>query len=582
MSEKIKRNTELYSIEKWGHNFFGINPKGNVFCRHSPGKLVDLHSLIQKLTSQGISPPLLLKFEGIIHERIEEIYTAFADAMQQNRYRGGYQLVYPIKVNPIKEVVLAIQKARKNQILGLEVGSKSELIAALSIPQKAESVMVCNGYKDAEYVEWALRAKKRGHQTILVVEQLGELSLIDQISRKLNIRAEIGLRIKLHTKSRGIWSSSGGDFAKFGLSTGEVIAALQKIKQLGLESCVTLMHFHIGSQILSLKCIEQAIEEAMHYFVEIAKSCPHLHFFDVGGGLAVDYQGTAKACDFSADYTVQEYAKTIVQKVQRECDRARISHPKILSESGRAITAHHSVLITEVLSSNCRREKTPAKSIHHPLLEKLERLHRQNYSPKVLKNAEKLYGEIYEAFLNRKITLLEKRDADLFYQQILAKACDQLNPQDPLHQEFAENYLCNFSLFQSLPDVWAIKQLFPVMPIHRLQEEPTTRAKIVDLCCDSDGKIDRFIVKGEVIPFIPLHPLNANPYYIGIFLVGAYQEVMGDHHNLFGKTNSVHIDLQGNYHVIEGDTISDMLEYVNYRPGKKKTFPLVTSYLENS
>lgn len=485
----ISKNRELYCIPNWGREYFDINEKGNIVV--FPGqkeKSIDLHQLVRSLIKKGIAAPMLIRFDGILKDRVHLLCSSFQTAIEELGYRNAYQPIYPIKVNPKKHVVETIQKAGKKFRLGLEVGSKAELIAALSFKQVKGALILCNGFKDAEYIELALHAAKLGARCIIIVEQFNELDLILKTAANLKVAAEIGFRMKLHTQGTGRWKSSGGDHSKFGLTPAEIRQGIEKLKKLRKTGWLKLFHFHIGSQITSLSSIQKGLHEAADMYVEMAKECPSLSFFDIGGGLAVDYQGTATKADFSVNYQLHEYAKNVVSIIGNACNKASIDHPTIISESGRAIVAHHSILITEIVSAT---------------------------------------------------------DSDL--------------------------YFGNFSVFQSLPDTWAIGQIFPVLPICRLNEEPTKKATIVDLTCDSDGKLDHFVQDEKPSAFIPLHPLNSKPYYVGIFLAGAYQEILGARHNLFGNTNAVHIDLnkEGKWEItneIASSSIKEMLTYVQSDP----------------
>lgn len=491
----IPKNRDLYCIHKWGKEYFDINEKGNIIV--FPGekeRTIDLHELVRALVKKGIAAPILIRFDGILKDRVHGICSAFHTAIKEFGYKNVYQPVYPIKVNPKKHIVETIQKAGKDYFLGLEVGSKPELLAALSFRQHKGTLLLCNGFKDSEYVELALLATKIGNRSIIIVEQFEELDLILKAASQLGIEAEIGFRMKLHAQGSGRWKSSGGDHSKFGLTADEIMLGIEKLKAAGKTGWLKLFHFHIGSQITTLSSIQKGLQEAARMYVEMAKQCPNLSFFDIGGGLAVDYEGTATKADFSVNYKLEEYAKNVVSAIGTACNKASIAHPAIISESGRAMVAHHSILVAEILSAS--------------------------YSP---------------------------------------------------NETLTDLYFGNFSVFQSLPDSWAIGQIFPVLPICRLHEEPKKRATIVDLTCDSDGKIDRFVKREMPSDFIPLHELDSRPYYVGVFLAGAYQEILGTRHNLFGNTNAVHIDLnkQGKWEIrneITSSSIVDMLAYVQSDP----------------
>lgn len=495
MQKTIHKNRELYAVPSWGKDYFDINEKGNIEIRPGQTEMkIDLFELVQSLVKKGIAAPLLIRFDGILKDRVQNLCAAFQSSIDELKYQNIYQPIFPIKVNPKKHVVETIRKAGSKYSLGLEVGSKAELLASLSFKQYRKTLLLCNGFKDAEYVEIALLAKKLGTRTIIIVEQFEELDLILSTAARLGIDAEIGLRMKLNSQGSGRWKSSGGDRSKFGLSIPEILEAVELLKQTKKSHWLKLFHFHIGSQITSLTSIQKALHEAADMYVEIAKLCPSLTFLDIGGGLAVDYQGTASKADFSLNYTLKEYAHSAVSIIANTCNKASIPHPTLLSESGRAMVAHHSILVAEVLSAS--------------------------YS-----------------------------------------ASEEVN----------DLYFGNFSIFQSLPDSWALGQIFPVLPISRLNEEVSKRATIVDLTCDSDGKIDRFMQEEKVINVIPLHELDARPYYIGVFLAGAYQEILGTRHNLFGNTSVVHIDFDktGKWAIkneVNFSTVKEMLHYVQSCP----------------
>lgn len=494
-NKTILKNKQLYSIPNWGKEYFDVNEKGNIVI--SPGeqeRSIDLYELVQSLLKKGISAPLLIRFDGILKDRVQNLCSAFQTAIKELDYQNTYQPIFPIKVNPKKHVVETLRKAGSKYSMGLEVGSKAELLASLSFKQYKGTLLLCNGFKDTEYVEIALLAKKLGTRTIIIVEQFEELDLILSTADRMGIHAEIGFRMKLNAQGSGRWKSSGGDRSKFGLSIPEILEGIELLKQAGKSHWLKLFHFHIGSQITSLTCIQKALQEAADMYAEMAKLCPWLTFIDIGGGLAVDYQGTASKADFSLNYTLEEYAKSTVSIIAAACNKASIPHPTLLSESGRAMVAHHSILVAEVLSAS--------------------------YS-----------------------------------------ASEEVN----------DLYLGNFSIFQSLPDAWALGQIFPVLPICRLDEEVKKRATIVDLTCDSDGKIDRFMQEEKIINVIPLHELDSRPYYIGVFLAGAYQEILGTRHNLFGNTSVVHIDFdrKGKWVIkneVSYSSVKEMFYYVQSDP----------------
>jgi len=497
----ISLNDQQYGVKKWGEGYFGINKKGNIAVFPNQKESIDLYELVQSIVKSGIALPALIRFDGILKDRVDELCRVFQKAIKEVGYKSSFQPIYPIKTNPQKHVMDVIQEAGSKYSLGLEVGSKSELLVALS-SKKSETIL-CNGFKDAEYMELALLGTRIGKRPIIVIERYEELDLLIKASSELKIAPELGVRMKPRAQGTGKWASSGGEHSKFGLTAKEVLNAVQEIKRLGRRASLKLFHFHIGSQIPSLKSLEEGVREASALYVEAANLCPSLCFFDIGGGLAVDYTGTENNFDFSANYKIQEYAKCVVSVIKDACDKASILHPQILSESGRALASHHSVLITEIFSASYSRSGS-------------------------------------YLFLRPKT---QEKSSDL--------------------------YFANFSLFQSLPDIWAIQQMFPVVPIHRLNEQTTRHAAIVDLTCDSDGKIERFMRKGKLSYSIPLHHLDSAPYYVGVFLTGAYQEILGNRHNLFGPTNVISVDLdkKGDWKIsdsIRGSTVKEMMHSIQY------------------
>lgn len=574
---------ELYQLEGWGDGYFGVNDKGHMtVCPDRTGPTCDLYELVQSLIQRGMEAPILLRFDGIIRNRIDTLQSAFNAAIKEFDYKSSYRLAFPIKVNQQRHIVDVIRLAGKPNLLSLEVGSKPELVAVLSIHDTAGALLLCNGYKDDEYIELALLGSKIGRRPIIIIEQLYELANVLKISAKLGIDAEIGFRMKPSSKGSGRWESSGGDMAKFGLSTHEIVLAVEQLQAAEKTHWLKLLHFHIGSQITNIISVQKALREATRMYTELAKLCPSLCFFDAGGGLAIDYTGCRTSMDSSMNYSLEEYARDVVYAVGTACDEAQITHPVLITESGRAIVAHHSILITEVIDVAPALDaipELPAPPSDHEVLAELcalyEGLSLKNYH-EALHDAMELKDVILQRFIQGDLDLAERAYADRVYRHLIAKIrhiSKELDfvPDDveKLDRILLDTYFCNFSVFQSLPDSWAINQLFPVMPIHRLDEEPTRRGIIADLSCDSDGKIDQFVARKQASKFLPLHAANAKPYFLGIFLVGAYQEILGGLHNLFGDTNAVHVDVDegGNWvinHVIEGDTIEEVLHYVQY------------------
>ena len=579
------KTDEKYWLNNWGNDYFKINDLGHaVVCPHKNDKTIDLYELVKSLVKRGIEPPILFRFDGIIQDRITHIYSAFQNAIEEYEYKSNYILAYPVKVNQQKHVVDVIRRADKNNNLSIEVGSKPELIAILALHDVNDTLLLCNGYKDKEYIELALLSKKIGKRPIIIIEQLYELKLVLEIAEELNIEAEIGIRIKPISKGSGRWSSSGGELAKFGLNTNEINILIKMLTDKKKSHWLKLLHFHIGSQLSSIIPFKKTLREASRMYIEIKKKCPSMCFFDVGGGLAIDYDGSKTTTDCSMNYTTEQYARDIVHTIKTICDEEKISHPTIISESGRAIVAHHSILITEVidvsksLDDSKKLEKPPT---NHPMLLDLYEIYisvdKENCM-EALHDCADLRDNAVEKFIQGDLSLEERAYAEKTFKYLsakilmLAKQMDFVPEEiEKLEEKLVDLYFCNFSVFQSLPDSWAIQQIFPVMPIHRLNEDAKRRAMIVDLTCDSDGIIDKFIDPAKKTKWINLHEFNNSPYYLGIFLVGAYQETLGGLHNLFGDTNAVHVDVDEHgcweiKNLIEGDTIREVLGYMQYMP----------------
>ncbi|HEY4188146.1 MAG TPA: biosynthetic arginine decarboxylase [Polyangia bacterium] len=577
-------STELYGVKYWGNNYFSINEGGNVQSHPSgiDGGKIDLKELVDEVNRRGIGLPLLIRFSDVLKSRIVELNEAFRRAIAEYGYKGNFKGVYPIKVNQHRYVVEEIVQFGRPYHYGLEAGSKPELLAVMGMLDDEEALIVCNGYKDEEYIETALTCSKLGRTVLIVVEKFSELQLIADTAKKLGVRPRIGIRVKLASKGSGRWEASGGDRSKFGLSTREVLEAIKFLRENDLLSCFELLHFHLGSQISAIRAVKNALREAGRFFVEVVKLGAPLKYFDAGGGLGVDYDGSQTNFASSMNYTMQEYANDIVYALQESCDAAGVNHPTIVTESGRAIVAHHSMLVVDVLGiGEFDSGKAPDKlnDDAHRVVKNLFDTFRDISRKNVLEayhDALEYKEEALQLFNLGNLTLEERVVAeDVFWAicQKLLKITREMRevPEEleGLERALSDTYFCNFSMFQSLPDIWAIDQLFPIMPIHRLGDEPTRRAVLADITCDSDGKIDHFIDRRDVKPVLELHPLNGKEYYLGIFLIGAYQEILGDLHNLFGNTNTVHVSLAagGGYqieHVVTGDTVTDVLKYVSY------------------
>lgn len=571
-----------YWIKRWGEGYFDVNANGNIIVkpnRQSPEG--DLFKLVKSLVAQGIEAPILIRFNGIIRDRIQYIRHVFQSTIKDYQYTNQHLIAFPIKVNPQRHVVEIVQQEAHGHLMGLEVGSKPEIIAVLALENNLDTLLICNGYKDAEYVSLALMANKLGRSAIIIIEQMYELNLVIKAAEELGVDAQIGFRMKLSNKGTGRWQSSGGEQSKFGLFSHEIVACLEELQEKGKVHWLKLLHFHIGSQITTIESIKKALQEGAKMYTEIASQYPSLSYFDVGGGLAVDYDGTKTDSDSSMNYTLEEYARDVVTVISDACSSAGVPEPVIITESGRAITSYHSVLITEVIdvASTPNEIKTLEPPSDHEIIETLLSMDSElslKNCREMFHNAMDIKERILGEFVHGNLSLKERAHAEKIY-QILIDKIRLLYRQLPdipeeihlLDKMLIETYFCNFSVFQSLPDSWAINQLFPVMPIHRLNETPTHQAVIADLSCDSDGKIDSFIGRKGPENFLKLHHYSGEPYYLGIFLVGAYQEILGDLHNLFGDTNVVHAELgaDGEWELsrlVEGDTIEEVLNYVQY------------------
>jgi arginine decarboxylase len=574
---------ELYDIAAWGKGYFSVGDNGHVLVHpdKNAARFIDLMELVEKLELRGIYLPILIRFADILKHRLGELHQAFMHAITDHGYKGGYKLVYPIKVNQQRQVVEEVFQFGRPYGFGLEAGSKPELLAVMAIADN-HTPIICNGFKDDEYIELAMLAAKVGRQIIPVVEKYTELDLIIKHSQRVGVRPVIGVRAKLASRGSGRWKSSGGYRSKFGLTISEALRALEQLKSLGMEDCLQLLHFHLGSQITNIRQIKGAVTEAIRVYVEMKRAGAGLQFMDVGGGLGIDYDGSQTDFESSVNYTLQEYANDVVYHIQQVCDEAEVEHPTIISESGRAIAAYHSVLVFNVVGvTGFGEEEVPRElpdEVEQPLFDLLE-TYKSLSSKNLLESfhdAQQALDSALNLFSLGYLPLDQRSMAENLYWAIcrriqrMAKGMDPYPEElEPLDSLLSETYFCNFSLFQSMPDSWAVKQLFPILPIHRLNEEPYRRGILGDISCDSDGKIDQFIDRRDVKRTLPLHPLNGSQYILGAFLVGAYQEILGDLHNLFGDTNAVHVSLAENNEVIlntvvQGDTVREVLDYVQF------------------
>jgi arginine decarboxylase len=577
-------SSELYDVASWGKGYFSVGQNGHLYVHPSkdPARAVDLKELVDTLVLRGISLPILIRFAEILRHRLSEVHDAFQSAIAEHGYKGSYCCVYPIKVNQQRQVVEEVFKFGRPFKYGLEAGSKPELLAVLAIADN-ETPIICNGFKDDEYIEMVMLATKIGRQITTVVEKYTELDLVARHAQRIGVRPRIGLRLKLASRGSGRWKSSGGFRSKFGLTVSEAVRALDQLKQLGMADCIELLHFHLGSQITNIRHIKQAVIEGVRIYAELARAGAGLKYLDVGGGLGIDYDGSQTDFESSVNYTLQEYANDVVYHVQNVCDEAGVAHPTIVSESGRAVVAYHSMLVFDVLGVSGFGEQDTAPEISDEMEQPLIDL-RETYRGLSTKNLLESFHDAQQA-LDQALNLfslgylpIEQRclAENLYWamcRRIKRLAADlEFFPEEleGLDAMLSDTYFCNFSIFQSMPDSWAIKQLFPIMPIHRLSERPTRAAVLGDISCDSDGKIDQFIDRRDVKRTLPLHPFNGSEYYLGAFLIGAYQEILGDLHNLFGDTNAVHVSLNGNGeiildNVIKGDTVREVLDYVQFR-----------------
>jgi len=585
---RVEDSADLYNINGWGVNYFSINDKGNVVVKpQRDSATVDLKELLDELTLSDVSTPVLIRFPDILDDRIISISNSFKAAAEEYEYKAQNFIIYPIKVNQMRPVVEEIVSHGKKFNIGLEAGSKPELHAVIAINTDPESLIICNGYKDEDYIELALLAQKMGKRIYLVVEKLNELKMIAAIAKRLKVKPNLGIRIKLASAGSGKWEESGGDISKFGLTSSELLEAIDFIEKNKMNECLKLIHFHIGSQVTKIRRIKLALREASHFYVHLRKMGFNVEFVDIGGGLGVDYDGTASAnSESSINYTLQEYVNDSVSTFVDASDKNGIPHPNIITESGRSLTAHHSVLIFEVLETTSLPEWDPEEETSdddHELVHELYNLWdgvNQKTMLETWHDAQQIREEALERFSLGLVDLVARARIERLFWSIAREVYRLSNTikhvPDELRQiqkMLSDKYFCNFSLFQSLPDAWAIDHIFPIMPIHRLNEEPVRYATIQDITCDSDGKIDNFIATKNSSHNLPVHPLKSKEsYYLGVFLVGAYQEILGDLHNLFGDTNAVHISVNKDGYkidqIIDGETIAEVLDYVQYNAKK--------------
>jgi arginine decarboxylase len=584
---RVEDSAELYNINGWGVNYFSINEKGHVAVTpRKNGVEVDLMDLVEELQLRDVSTPVLLRFPDILDSRIEKMASCFKIAAEEYKYNALGYIIYPIKVNQMRPVVEEIVTHGKKFNIGLEAGSKPELHAVIAINTDNDSLIICNGYKDEDYIELALLAQKMGRRIYLVIEKLSEMKLIVKIAKQFKIKPNLGIRIKLSSTGSGKWEDSGGDGSKFGLTSSELLEALDYLDKNKMKDCLRLVHFHIGSQVNKIRRIKLAMREASQFYVQMHKNGFLIDFVDIGGGLGVDYDGTRSSSESSVNYSIQEYVNDVVSTLVDVSEKNGLPHPNIITESGRSLTAHHSVLVFEVLESTTLQrweEDEEVSPDDHELLRELYSLWDTLNQPRMLEtwhDAQQIREEALDRFSLGLLDISTRAKIERLFWSIAQETTQMVSGMKHVPEEFlslpkllSDKYFCNFSLFQSLPDSWAIDQIFPIIPLDRLDEKPDRTATLQDITCDSDGKIDNFISVRNQSYYLPVHSLKPKePYYIGVFLVGAYQEILGDLHNLFGDTNAVHVSVDEKGYsidqVIDGETVAEVLEYVQYNPKK--------------
>ncbi len=580
----IEDSKELYNIKGWGVNYFGINEKGNVYVSpHKDNVQVDLKELVDELESRHVSAPMILRFPDILDTRIQSISACFEKAAEEYGYKAENYIVFPIKVNQMRPVVEEIISHGAKYNIGLEAGSKPELHAVLATHMDSDSIIICNGHKDKNYIELALLAQKMGKRIFHVIEKLPEVKIIAETAAAMGVRPTLGVRLKLAASGAGKWQESGGDASKFGLNSSELLTALQLLEEMGMKDCLKLIHFHIGSQITKIRRISSALREAAQYYVQLHAMGFNIEFVDCGGGLGVDYDGTRSSnSESSVNYSIQEYVNDCIDTFVEAANDNNIPHPNIITESGRSLAAHHAVLIVEALESvsvQKMHDDFEASDSDHKLVRDLTEIWDNLSTRSMLEDwhdAEDIRQEALDLFQHGIIDLKTRAQIESLYWAICHEVAELAHhqkhvPDDlrTIDKQMADKYFCNFSLFQSMPDSWGIDQMFPIMPISRLNEKPVCSAQLQDITCDSDGKVSTYVNGVQQTNWLPLHPLRpGEPYYIGVFLTGAYQEILGSAHNLFGFTNAVHVSVDDEGYtidkIIDGETIADVLAYVQY------------------
>lgn len=587
----IEEAERVYGVSQWGGGYFKVGENGNVHITPVPDDTsiqIDFNSVIEDIRKEGVQFPVVVRFHDILRSQVAGLNKAFRSTIEEAEYQGEYQGVYPVKVNQMREVVEEIVDAGKPYNYGLEAGSKAELLTVLAMNTNEESLTILNGYKDDEVMRLALLGRKLGRKVVVVVEKFTELLLIVKTAKELNIDPIIGVRSKMTVKGRGKWESSGGERAKFGLTITEIINAARYLEEQGMAHCLKLLHFHIGSQLTDIRAVKEAITEGARIYADLHKMGFELDYVDVGGGLGIDYDGSNSTNESSRNYSMQEYVADVVYGMKEMCDLEGVPHPHLVTESGRAITAHHSCVITEIvgeIKSNSAHMDTSAQEGEHIFLKNMRELadtfDEQNNMHEIYNDASQYKEQALDAFKLRVLSLEELGKIETLYWHIMERLQKWYSNEEYVPEELQEldyslssQYLCNFSIFQSAADTWAIDQLLPVVPLTRMNEAPTVNCSLVDITCDSDGKIDQFTIGREITDVLPMHPLKKDePYYVGLFLTGAYQDVMGDMHNLFGRLNEVHIysyddDPEDFYieEVVKGSSVEDVLNVMQYNP----------------
>ncbi|AIG00462.1 MAG TPA: biosynthetic arginine decarboxylase [Alteromonas australica] len=587
----IEEAERVYGVSQWGGGYFQVGENGNVHVTpvpDDPSIRIDFKAVIEEIRQEGVQFPVVVRFHDILRSQVSSLNNAFRNIIKEADYNGVYQGVYPVKVNQMREVVEEIVEAGKPFNYGLEAGSKAELLTVLAMNTNEDSLTILNGYKDDEFMRLALLGRKLGRKVVVVVEKYSELLLLVKISKELKIDPIIGVRAKMTVKGRGKWESSGGERAKFGLTITEIIKTARYLEEQGMAHCLKLLHFHIGSQLTDIRAVKEAMTEGARIYADLHKMGFPLDYVDVGGGLGIDYDGSNSTNESSRNYSMQEYVADVVYGMKEMCDLEGVPHPNLVSESGRAITAHHSCVITEIvgeIKSNSAQIDTSEKEGEHFFLKNMRELSEtfdsQTNMHEVYNDASQYKEQALDAFKLRVITLEELAKIETLYWDIMGRLQLWYRKEEYVPEELQEldyglssQYLCNFSVFQSAADTWAIDQLLPVVPLTRMNEKPSVNCSLVDITCDSDGKIDQFTIGREITDVLPMHPLRKDePYYVGLFLTGAYQDVMGDMHNLFGRLNEVHIfsyddDPEDFYieEVVKGSSVEDVLNIMQYNP----------------